>query len=85
MEGMKRGIENFAEFEGVKEMKLEIYCDDVESGRFKGIICPVMSGIGPSCSGSAWKGVVCLEEKCRAWTCGATNEPAHCMFIGCPK
>ncbi len=72
---------------GVKEImtKLEVYCDDIESGRFKGIICPIMSGIGPQCSGSAWKGIVCIEGLCRAWTVGAQDEPAHCLLMECPK
>jgi hypothetical protein len=71
----------------VKEImgKLEIYSNDIESGQFTGIICPIMSGIGPQCSGSSWTGVVCIEELCRAWTVGATNEPAHCLLMECPK
>jgi hypothetical protein len=45
----------------------EIYIESLSRDDFQGQICPFMSGIGPRSYGSAWKGITCIEGKCKAW------------------
>lgn len=45
----------------------EVYGSDILNNRLKGRVCPIMSGIGPMCSGSSWVGIICIKDDCRAW------------------
>jgi hypothetical protein len=55
---------------------IEVYSKDItrkDEFEFKGKVCPFMSGVGPACRGSAWKGIVCIQEKCMAWVTSYRN------------